>query len=288
MTKKVLLINLGTPKAPTFWPVRRYLKEFLSDPYVIDLPRWKWWPILNLIILNIRPFRSAKNYQKVWTSEGSPLLVNMRRIQQKLQLALPDYDIGLYMQYGQPKDSFESDAIKILLYPQYSKTTYRDLPDTSYYKHPLYIQALKESIEAYWQKHGKPEKLVLSYHGLPQRYIEQGDPYYQQCLETTALLRQALQADADFALITFQSRVGLEEWIKPYTLETIESLAKSGTQNIQVVCPGFSCDCLETLEEINMQNRNVFLTNGGKDFGYIPCLNDSSSQIKLLTALISQ
>lgn len=284
MRKAVSLINLGTPDSPTFWAVRRYLKEFLSDPYVIDLPRWKWWPILNLIILNIRPFRSAKNYQKIWTPQGSPLLVNMQMIQQKLQKLLPEYDINLYMQYGNPKE--ESAAIKILLYPQYSKTTHRDLPDTSYYNHPLYIKALKESVLTYWQTHGRPDKLIISYHGLPVRYVNQGDPYCTQCIETSRLLSQALNIHEDFALTTFQSRVGLEKWLKPYTLETIKNLPKDGIQNIQVICPGFSCDCLETLEEISIQNRNAFLENGGKVFNYIPCLNDSEAHIALIAQLI--
>ncbi len=286
MTQKgVLLTNLGTPDAPTFFAVRRYLKEFLSDPYVIDLPKWKWWPILNLVILNIRPFRSAKNYQKIWTDQGSPLLINMQKIQSKLQQALPDRAIGLFMQYGRPKDAL--DGIKLPLYPQYSRTTYRDLPDTSYHDHPLYIQALADSVRTFWDQYGKPQKLLLSYHGLPQRYVDQGDPYYDQCLTTSCLLRKALGVDEDFAIMSFQSRVGAEEWLKPYTLETLKSMPQQGVDNVQVICPGFACDCLETLEEINIQNRTLFLTNGGKRFAYIPCLNDSPQQITLLLDLIS-
>lgn len=317
MNKKIgiLLTNLGTPDAPSFWPVRRYLREFLSDPRVIDLPRWKWWPILNLIILSIRPARSAKNYQKIWTPQGSPLLLESQKILNKLKAALPGTPIALGMRYGNP--SLKSALLELRqakieklvilpLYPQYSATTTATSLDkvidlmhqcpavpeihmiNDYHDHPLYIQSLQNSIEQHWQTHGKPQKLVLSFHGLPQRYVDRGDPYYQQCLNTSTLLRQALNVDEDFILMTFQSRVGLEEWLKPYTIETLQNLPKQGISSIQVVCPGFACDCLETLEEINIQNRKAFLEAGGKEFDYIPCLNDSDEAIKLYSTLIKR
>lgn len=300
----VLISNLGTPDAPTFWAVRRYLKVFLSDPYVIDLPRWKWLPILNLIILNIRPFRSAKIYRKVWTAQGSPLLVNSEKIREKLEAALPNIPVALGMRYGRPslktalqilKEQGVERIIVLPLYPQYSRstaaTTFAELPPDcvliqDYHQHPLYIKALKESIEAFWAEHGKPEKLLFSYHGLPARYVEQGDPYYQQCVETTRLLRIALNVDADFALMSFQSRVGFEQWLSPYTIETVENLAKKQVKNLQVICPGFSCDCLETLEEIDLLNREAFLEHGGENYAYIPALNASDAAIALFKDLI--
>lgn len=301
----ILLTNLGTPERPRFWAVRRYLKEFLSDPDVIDLPRWKWWPILNLIILNIRPFRTALNYRKIWTAEGSPLLLNSQNIQKKLQAEYPDIPVVLGMRYGQPtlQSAYRSlkkqgidRIIALPLYPQFSHTTttttMKVLPADiafihDYHDHPLYITALKNSIEKAWQQYGRPEKLLISYHGLPERYIEQGDPYYSQCEQTTRLLREALNVSADFAPMTFQSRVGLEKWLTPYTTKTLQKLAgESGIRNVQVICPGFACDCLETLEEIALQNRHVFMKQGGLQYYYIPALNDSEEAITLFKDLL--
>jgi ferrochelatase len=315
MTQKtgILITNLGTPDAPTPKAVRAYLKEFLSDPRVIDLPRWKWWPILNLIILNIRPKRSARNYQKVWTAQGSPLLVQSQALLAALQLALPDLPIALGMRYGQPSlkqgllELRKAGAQRIIilpLYPQYSATTtattfeaalaaMRPCPAVpelhflrDYHDHPLYIQALKTSILTFWQTHGTPDKLMLSFHGLPQRYIKQGDPYLAQCQRTTQLLAEALQLNPDQFILSFQSRVGREPWLQPYTDDALTQLAQSGTERIHVICPGFACDCLETLEEINLNYRKVFLKAGGKAFEYIPCLNTETTHIALLKDLL--
>jgi ferrochelatase len=317
MNKKtgILLTNLGTPSAPTPRAVRAYLKEFLSDRRVIDLPRWKWWPILNLIILNIRPKRSARNYAKIWTKEGSPLLLESQALCQSLRQAQPDLPIALGMRYGQPsltegllelRRAGVEEIIVLPLYPQYSATTTATtfeaviaalkycpaLPEIhlirDYHDHPLYIEALRHSVEQFWQKHGRPNKLVLSFHGLPQRYINQGDPYLKQCQRTTQLLVEALQLKTDEYLLTFQSRVGREPWLQPYTDEALEQLGQNHTEAVQVICPGFACDCLETLEEINLNYREVFLHAGGRSFNYIPCLNHSPEQITLLLELVQK
>ncbi len=286
----ILISNLGTPDAPGFWAVRRYLKAFLSDPKVIDLPRWKWLPILNLIILNIRPFKSARNYQKIWMPEGSPLLVWSQRIADQLQAALPDVPIALGMTYGKPgvadaevalKAQGVTKIIRLSLYPQYSRTT----GGVGYHDHPLYIQALKNAVETHWATHGRQERLILSYHGLPERYIAEGDPYLKQCTETTALLTKALNLSADEYIMCFQSRVGREKWLAPYTDKVFFDLAQSGVRKIDIFCPGFACDCLETLEEINIRYRELFMRSGGEAFQYISCLNDSVDQVQLLRAL---
>jgi ferrochelatase len=289
MNEGILLSNIGSPETPSFWAVRRYLKEFLSDPKVIDLPRWKWLPILHLIILNIRPFKSAHNYQKIWMPEGSPLLVWSQRITGKLQVALPDRPIALGMSYGKPsltdaRRELERQGVKEIihlpLYPQASKTTGGE----GYHDHPLYIAALKNAVEAHWARQGRKEKLLLSYHGLPERYIAQGDPYLAQCEETTSLLAQALGLGSEEYLMSFQSRVGLEKWLRPYTHDVLRDWAQFGVRSVDVICPGFSCDCLETLEEINIRYREQFMQAGGKVFEYIPCLNDSDKHVQLLLA----
>ncbi len=305
MKTGLLLTNLGTPTAPTFWAVRRYLKEFLSDPAVIDLPRWQWLPILNLVILTIRPWRSAHKYRKIWTNQGSPLLIYSNKIAAKLALALPDMPVAVGMRYGEPSLASALAAlaqqgvqkpIVLPLYPQYSKTTtgttIAALPAKctviqDYHDHPLYIEAIVNSIKQFWQRYGQPEKLLLSYHGLPKRYITQGDPYYAQCQKTSTLIREALGVNADFAPASFQSRIGFETWLQPYTKQTIETLAKQGLKNLQVICPGFACDCLETLEEIDILHRSAFLKCGGEHYHYIPALNDSDAAIALFKNLLS-
>lgn len=293
MTTGILLSNIGSPEAPCFWAVRRYLKEFLSDPRVIDLPRWKWLPLLHLVILNLRPFKSAAAYRKIWTPEGSPLLGIMERLRVKLQAALPDVPVALGMTYGQPSLATARQAlarqgvteiIHLPLYPQASNTT----GGAGYHNHPLYIAALKNAVEAHWAKQGRRAKLLLSYHGLPERYIAQGDPYLTQCEETTKLLAEALGLQPDQYLMSFQSRVGLETWLRPYTHEVLRDWAQSGIHSVEVICPGFACDCLETLEEVNIRYRELFMKAGGCEFAYIPCLNDSPDQVRLLRALFAK
>ncbi len=315
----VLLTNLGTPDAPTASALRIYLKEFLSDPRVVEIPRLAWWFILHLFILTFRPAKSAKLYASIWQKEGSPLWVISQRQAEKLQKRLDDvYGIGtipvmLGMRYGNPSIASAMDQLTQLnvrnmivlpLYPQYSGATggstfdavsqhlqsQRWVPEISiingYHSHPRYITALKASIEAHIQEHGAPERLVLSYHGTPQRYLEQGDPYSCFCQQTTRLLSEQLDYPAENILTTFQSRFGKATWLQPYTDVTLESLATDGVKNLAIVCPGFSADCLETLEEIEGENREVFMGAGGESFHYIACLNDNDDHIRMMEELV--
>jgi len=307
----ILLVNLGTPEKPTAKYVRKYLKEFLSDKRVIEIPRIIWWFILNLIILNVRPKRSAKLYQKIWMTEGSPLFIYTEKIKNKLQekfnqSPIDNVIVEMAMTYGKPSISsalkkFKSRNIsKILilpLFPQYSATTSgavfdqvayefqksRYIPDTkfvsSYHDNKSYIDALKFSIEKYWEKNGKGEKLVFSFHGLPLKNLHHGDPYHCYCIKTGRLIAESLNLHEDDYYISFQSRFGFQEWLKPYTDDLIGKLVESGTKRIDVCCPGFICDCLETLEEINMQSREKFFEAGGVEFNYIDALNDSEESI---------
>lgn len=307
MPTNILIINLGTPDNPNTKTVRNYLREFLSDPYVIEKPRWFWLPILYAIILNIRPKQSAKKYQKIWTKQGSPLLIYSKKIVEKLKQNFPEANIELGMRYGKPslkealnKLDQNSEILVLPLYPQYARSTTLSttkaleklsknisiIPD--YHANPLYIKTLTNSIKTFWQQHGRAQKLILSFHGLPQSIIKKGDPYYQQCQETTKLLATELQLTESEYQLSFQSRVGPEPWLQPYTKETMIKLAQDGIKHIQTLCPGFPCDCLETLEEINIENRNFFLNAGGEKFEYIPCLNDTDAHINLLTALIKE
>ena len=313
-------MNLGTPESPTPGAVRRYLKEFLWDPRVVEMSRPAWWLVLNLIILNTRPRRSAEAYEKVWTDEGSPLLVESRKQQQALQSALEqrlDYPVNavLAMRYGSPSITdglqalHEAGARRVLvlpLYPQYSATTtasifdavadelrrWRWLPElrivNHYHDDPAYIQALADSVRRFQAEHGQPEKLILSFHGIPREYFLAGDPYFCECQKTGRLLAEALELTEDRWQLTFQSRLGPKAWLKPYTDKTLESLAKAGTKNVQVICPGFSADCLETLEEVAMQNRDIFLGAGGSEYHYIPCLNDTADHIDMLAGLVAR
>lgn len=309
----VLLVNLGTPDAPTPAAVKRYLKQFLSDPRVVDTPRWLWWPILNGAILPFRSPRVAKLYAAVWMEEGSPLLVNSQRQRAALaeRLKVP---VTLGMSYGSPgleiavKDLLVQGVTRLVvlpLYPQYSCSTVaavwdgltrafssqRSLPEVhfirDYAEHPGYIAALKASVERSFVQHGKPDLLVLSYHGIPQRFAAEGDDYPQRCRDTTAALRSAMGLQAEEMIMTFQSRFGREPWLTPYTDETLKGLPAKGVRHIQVMSPGFSADCLETLEEINQQNRDFFLSAGGETFAYIPALNDDREHIDMMEALVS-
>lgn len=314
----VLLINLGTPEAPTAPALRRYLKQFLWDPRVVELPRALWWLVLNLIILNTRPKQSAEKYTKIWMPEGSPLKVHTER-QAKLlrgylgQSGRGSIAIEWAMRYGEPSVASALDRLKsagcsriliVPLYPQHSVSTTASAMDAvnewhrlnpravkidtveSFHDNAGYISALAASINAHWMDYGRPEKLVMSFHGLPKVSIERGDPYYGQCLESGRLLAAELGLGESEYAITFQSRFGPAEWLQPYTQATLESLARDGVRRVDVICPGFVSDCLETLEEIAMECKGAFLAAGGTEFRYIPCLNERHEWIEALSGLI--
>ena len=308
----ILLANLGTPDAPMPDAVKRYLRQFLSDKRVVDTPRLLWWPLLRGVILPLRAPRVAKLYQSVWMEEGSPLMVYSRRQQQALAARLPDTPVALGMSYGSP--ALESavdellaqdvDHIVVLpLYPQYSCSTVaavwdelarilakkRAIPGISFIRDyaddASYIDALAASVRASFAVHGEPDVLLLSYHGIPQRYAHEGDDYPQRCRDTTRELVSALGLSPDRAMMTFQSRFGREPWLTPYTDETLKMLGEKGVKHIQVICPGFAADCLETLEEIAVQNREVFLEAGGQKYEYIPALNADRAHIEMMVNL---
>ena len=316
----VLMVNLGTPDSPSRSDVRRYLKEFLWDPRVVEVARPVWWFVLNGIILNTRPRRSAEAYAKIWTEEGSPLLVISRQQQAALQAALTQeldvpVHVALAMRYGSPSiasglaELREAGARRVVvlpLYPQYSATTtasifdavtgelqrWRWLPEVRFINHyhddPAYIAALAGSVRDHQKAHGVPDKLVLSFHGIPREYFLKGDPYHCECHKTGRLLADELGLAADQWQLTFQSRLGPKEWLKPYTDQTLRQLPHDGVHKVQVVCPGFSADCLETLEEIAMENKTVFLEAGGREYGYIPCLNASPAHVAMLAGLVTR
>ncbi len=317
----ILLLNLGTPDAPTRAAVRAYLKQFLSDPRVVEIPRLIWWFILHGIILPIRSGASAKKYASIWLKEGSPLLVYSKAQAQGLQERFrhPNSNIvvDLAMRYGKPAiaevlKKFQEENVERLLllplYPQYSATTsassfdevfsvlktWRNQPELRIVKHyhdaPAYIDSLRQQIETYWEKNGRPyfaggAKLMMSFRGLPKRNLMQGDPYHCECLKTGRLLGEALGLDSAHYIVTFQSRFGRAEWLKPYTALMIEELAKQACPQIDIVCPGFPADCLETLEEIAMEGQEIFHEHGGKDYRYIPCLNDDPNFIQALQTI---
>ncbi|HFE1848340.1 TPA: ferrochelatase [Klebsiella pneumoniae] len=308
----ILLANLGTPDAPTPGAVKRYLRQFLSDKRVVDTSRLLWWPLLRGVILPIRSPRVAKLYQSVWMEEGSPLMVYSRRQQQALAARLPDTPVALGMSYGSPSLASAVDdllaqgvehIVVLPLYPQYSCSTVaavwdelarilakkRAIPGISfirdYAEHPDYIHALAASVRASFAVHGEPDLLLLSYHGIPQRYANQGDDYPQRCRDTTRELVSALGLPPERVMMTFQSRFGREPWLTPYTDETLKMLGEKGTKHIQVLCPGFAADCLETLEEIAVQNWEIFLEAGGKQYEYIPALNADAAHIEMMVNL---
>lgn len=313
----VLLMNLGTPDAPTTGAVRCYLAEFLSDPRVVEIPKLLWMLILHGIILRVRPAKSAALYQSIWTEQGSPLMAITKAQRDKLQQSLSDagmaVNVDFCMRYGQPsvKETLKklhaegSDRLIVLpLYPQYAApttasafdamakelTTWRYLPSlhfiNSYHDHPDYIAALAESIAEDFAKHGKPKKLVLSYHGMPERNLHLGDPYYCLCQKTTRLVVERLGLAEEEYVTTFQSRFGKAKWLGPYTDATLEALGKEGVDDVAIVCPAFSADCLETLEEIEHENRAVFTQAGGKKYRYIACLNDRDDHIEMMANLV--
>lgn len=309
----VLLVNLGTPDAPTQKSVKRFLAEFLSDVRVIDISRMIWKPLLHLVILPLHSIKIAKLYRSIWTESGSPLLSYSMQQKDALAKELISIPVELGMNYGSPSLEKAIDRLLIQnveniivlpLYPQYSYSTtaavfhsisrilkkYRTIPGLrfirSYADHPYYINALKKSVELTFKRYGKPDRLLVSYHGLPKRYIEKGDIYQQQCVLTTRLLSKLINFPSDKINITYQSRFGREPWLTPYTDITLKNLAKSGIKHVHLLCPGFSADCLETLEEISIQNKKIFFNAGGKKYYYIPALNASHNHIMLMTKLI--
>ncbi|SFV66122.1 Ferrochelatase, protoheme ferro-lyase [hydrothermal vent metagenome] len=306
----VLIANLGTPDKPKKIAVYRFLKEFLSDTRVIKLPRILWWLILNFIVLPFRIFKVTKAYQSIWANNSSPLLDISLKQTKKLQEKLKGIKIVLAMRYGNPsiskslKKINKVDELIILpLYPQYSATTtasvfdeistalkdWEDIPDITfisrYYFHKNYINALKNSICDFWKQHQQADILLMSFHGLPQKYIKDGDPYYDECLKTAELLAEALGLSKDKWRLSFQSRMGRTQWLEPYTTDVLKEIARD-KKSVQVVCPGFSVDCLETLEEIAIENKQVFLSSGGDKYQYIHCLNDSDEHIEFISQLI--
>jgi len=315
----VVLANLGTPDAPTSSEVRRYLKEFLSDPRVVEIPRVVWWCILHLFILPLRPARSAKKYASIWSDEGSPLKVHTEKQASLLNGYLGErghqITVAYAMRYGNPSVSSvlqklkQDGCEKILIlpaYPQYSGTTtasifdavfahysrIRNVPELRFVKHyhddEGYIQALRQSVLAQWAVSGKAEKLVMSFHGVPRRTLQLGDPYHCECLKTGRLLAEQLGLSADQYLVTFQSRFGKAEWLQPYTAPTLQQLAADGVKSVDVICPGFTSDCLETLEEIAIEARHDFLNAGGTSFNYIPSLNESDLWLRALADLVER
>jgi len=313
----VILVNLGTPDAPTSAAVKTYLKQFLGDPRVVEANRLFWWFALNVVILNIRPKKSAHAYQTVWTDKGSPLMV----ISQQQQKALQDkFDaekvvVELAMTYGNPsiqqglrnlREQGCSRVFVLPLYPQYSGSTtaavtdqvfdvfktWRRVPDvrvlSAYHDEPKYIDALASSVREHWDKHGKAEKLMMSFHGVPKRYVNNGDPYQLHCQETAQLLAQALGLEEDAWMLTFQSIFGREAWLQPYTASQLKTWGAEGIKDVDVICPGFAADCLETLEEITVENKGYFIEAGGKDLRYIPALNDREEHIQTLAGLIQR
>lgn len=314
----ILLVNLGTPDEPTPPAVRRYLREFLSDPRVVEIPRPIWWLILNLVILNIRPRQSAEKYASIWTQDGSPLKVHTERQAKLLQGYLGQsvkspLRVAYAMRYGSPSIAQVMRQLKsegcdrilaIPMYPQYAASTtgtaidaigralqrMRNVPELRfvkhYHDHPAYIRALGEQVRELWRAEGRPDKLVMSFHGLPRFSLDRGDPYHCECHKTARLLAEDLELERDQWMLTFQSRFGKAEWLRPYTAEALAALPAEGKTRVDVVTPGFVADCLETLEEIAMQNREAFLAHGGEAFDYVPCLNSSTPQVALYEQLV--
>lgn len=306
----IVVVNLGTPDAPTTAAVRRYLAEFLWDPRVVEQPRWLWWLILNLVILRIRPRRSAHAYQTVWTPAGSPLLVGSRALTEGLAERFgAAATVRLAMRYGNPSirtvlrqlaDDGYGRILVLPLYPQYSATTtasvidgvtaeiagWRVVPElrwlTRYPDHPAYIAALAASVREHWAEHGRGERLLLSFHGIPQRYVAAGDPYEAECRCTAAALQRALELPDEQLVLSFQSRVGREPWLSPYTDETLVALGKAGVRTIDALCPGFAVDCLETNEEIAIRGAEEFASGGGQHLRYIPALNARPDHVAAL------
>jgi ferrochelatase len=315
----VLFINLGTPDQPDAPSIRRYLGEFLSDPRVIEIPQWLWQVILRGFILTRRPRALAPRYRDIWLEAGSPLLVWSQAQVNGVQQALAARGVAVHaelgMRYGNPSIAGALQKLRAAgcerilvmpMYPQYAASTtatavdrvsacmagLRNQPELRFVKRfhddPGYIDALARQVEGYWSRHGRPQRLLLSFHGLPRRTIEAGDPYHRDCMETAALLKRRLGADGDKVHVSFQSRFGAEKWLEPYTEPTLRQWAKEGITDVDVMCPGFLADCLETLEEIQMQCRDAFLQEGGRQFRYLPCLNDDPVWCGYFADLVNQ
>jgi ferrochelatase len=315
----VLLINLGTPQAATRKEIRRYLGEFLADPRVIGIPRYLWWPILHGLILPLRPKNLVPRYRGIWMPEGSPLMVYSRRqadgVARLLTQRGMQVEVGLGMRYGSPSVAGAMSELRqrgcerilaVPMYPQYAASTtatavdavtahaarLRDQPELRFVKRfhedAGYLEAVVGCIERYWRDHGRPQKLIMSFHGLPRYSVELGDPYYQECLRTGRQLRERLGMVPEQALVTFQSRFGSARWLEPYTAPTLVQLASEGITEVDVVCPGFVADCLETLEEIQVEVRDAFMAAGGKRLRYIPALNDDEAWIGALADLVQR
>ncbi|TCS36808.1 ferrochelatase [Paucimonas lemoignei] len=315
----VLLVNLGTPDEPTPAAVRRYLKEFLSDPRVVEIPKAVWAPILHGVILPFRSSKSAAKYASIWESDGSPLKLHTERQATLLRGYIGErghqVHVAYAMRYGSPsipqvlQQLQEQRCTRILVlpaYPQYAGSTtasvydavfqhyagQRNVPELRmvkhYHDHEAYIDALRHSVLAHWDMHGRPEKLVMSFHGVPKRTLDLGDPYHCECHKTARLLATQLGLAEDRYLVTFQSRFGKAEWLQPYTAPSVRKLAEQGVKRIDVMCPGFVADCLETLEEVDMEVRQEFLMAGGREFHYIPCLNENPAWIHALTDIAEE
>jgi ferrochelatase len=315
----VLLLNLGTPDATDYWSMRRYLKQFLSDPRVIEEPRWKWWPILNFIILTVRPGPKGRDYDSIWNKERNegPLKTITRSQAEKLAealKALPNVVVDWGMRYANPSTASRIDALQkagcdrillVPLYPQYAAATTATAADEAFrhlitmrwqpavrvappwHDDPVYVDALANSVrESLAKLSFEPEKIIATFHGMPEKYLLQGDPYHCQCMKTSRLVRERLGLSPDRWLTTFQSRFGNDPWLQPYTDETVERLAKSGVKRLALIAPGFSADCLETLEELDVENREIFVEHGGTDFAYIPALNDSDDGMRVIEAVV--
>ncbi len=324
----VILVNLGTPQSPTAFAVARYLRQFLSDPRVVEVPRLLWWLLLNFLIIPLRSKKVSHNYRSIWLDDGSPLKVITERQVAALQATFDkerceektagvkttrEYLCTYAMTYGDQsiansvehlRDSGANKIVVLPLFPQYSASTtaavydqlaelvkkYRHIPDIRvvhhYYDHSDYITALADSVRQHWQENGQAECLLMSFHGIPQKYVDQGDPYYAQCLETARALAQKLDLPSQQWALSFQSRFGRLEWVKPYTDVVLQKWGARGLESVDVICPAFSSDCLETLEEIEQENRQLFLQAGGKKFAMIPCLNDAPLHIELFKDLI--
>jgi len=314
-TTAVILVNLGSPNSTSTGDVRRFLRQFLSDKRVVNLPRFLWWLILNLFILPFRPRKSAHAYRAVWTEQGSPLVVFTRQLAEKLNARHGNKNllIDYAMRYGKPvlgeklqqlKQQGVDEIVILPLYPQYSSTTsasvfdavaaeltgWRQIPSlrfiSDYYQSRAYIDALAESIQQHWQNYGQAELLLMSFHGLPAKLTELGDPYFHQCQATAKLIAKKLNLPDNQWQLVFQSRFGKAEWLKPYCVEVLQKLPKQGVKRLDVICPGFAVDCLETLEEIAITNQAIFIEAGGVSYHYIPALNDSDTHVEAIFDLI--